>query len=233
LIIFEDADFENAVKGAMLANFLNQGQVCSNGTRVFVHRSIADKFGKAVAERVNKLKIADPYLADTMVGATISPEQAQRVLNYIETARKEGATFLCGGERVTMPGELAGGFYIKPCVLANCKDEMTVCKEEVFGPVMAILPFDTEEEVLKRANNTEYGLAAGVFTKDLSRAHRVAAKIESGVVYVNTYNAFPPELPFGGIKKSGMGREAGLASLAFWTQTKAVFVEGGDVDAPY
>jgi len=224
---------ENAVKGAMLANFMNQGQVCSNGTRVFVHKSIAEKFGKAVAERAAKLKIADPYQADTMVGATISPEQANRVLGYIETARKEGATFVFGGDRVKMPAPFDGGYYIQPCVLTNCNDNMTVCKEEVFGPVMAILPFETEEEVLRRANNTEYGLAAGVFTKDLQRAHRVAAKIEAGVVYVNTYNAFPPELPFGGIKKSGMGKECGISSLAFWTQTKAVYVEGGDVDAPY
>jgi len=110
---------------------------------------------------------------------------------------------------------------------------MKVCKEEVFGPVMAILPFETEEEVLKRANNTEYGLAAGVFTKDLQRAHRMASRLEAGVVYINTYNAFPPELPFGGVKKSGMGREAGMASMEFWTQTKAVYVEGGNVDAPY
>jgi aldehyde dehydrogenase family 9 protein A1 len=233
LIIFEDACLENAVKGAMLGNFLNQGQVCSNGTRVFVHKSMVDKFAKAVAERVAKLKIGNPNEADTMVGATISPEQAQRVLGYIETARKEGANFVCGGDRVEMPEPFNGGFYIRPCVLTNCKDEMTVCKEEVFGPVMAILPFETEEEVIKRANNTEYGLAAGVFTKDLQRAHRVAAKIEAGVVYINTYNAFPPELPFGGVKKSGMGREAGMASLHFWTQTKAVYVEGGDVDAPY
>jgi len=233
LIIFEDADLENAVKGAMLGNFLNQGQVCSNGTRVFVHKTMVDKFAKAVAERAGKMKVGNPYEEDTLVGATISPEQAERVMGYIESARKEGANFVFGGERVQVPEPYNGGIFIRPCVLTNCKDEMKVCKEEVFGPVMAILPFETEEEVLRRANNTEYGLAAGVFTKDLARAHRMASKLEAGVVYINTYNAFPPELPFGGIKKSGFGREAGMASLDFWTQTKSVYVEGGNVDAPY
>ena len=187
LIIFEDADFDNAVKGAMLANFLNQGQVCSNGTRVFVHRSIAEKFTAAVIERAKGMKVGNPMEEDTMVGATISAQAGERVLNYIETAKKEGAKVLFGGERVQMPEPFTGGYFLRPCVIGNVTDDMTIAKEEIFGAVMAVMPFDTEEEILKRANDSELGLAAGVFTKDIQRAHRVAAALESGTIFVNTY----------------------------------------------
>ncbi|XP_070532276.1 4-trimethylaminobutyraldehyde dehydrogenase-like [Ptychodera flava] len=234
LIIFADCDMENAVKGAMMANFLSQGQVCSNGTRVFVEKSIMEEFLKKVIEKTAKMKIGDPMTEDTMVGATISADHGKRVMGYIEGAKKEGARVLCGGEKVTpSDSRLSGGFYISPCILDNCHDDMTVVKEEVFGPVMSVMSFDTEEEVLRRANNTKFGLAGGIFTKDLQRAHRVISKIEAGTCYINNFNLTPSELPFGGYKESGIGRELGKVTIEQYTQLKTVYVEMGDVWCPY
>nr|KAG5688096.1 hypothetical protein BaRGS_031289 [Batillaria attramentaria] len=155
---------ENAIKGAMLANFSNQGQVCSNGTRVFVQKGILEEFLKQLVDRTQRMVIGDPNNEDTTVGATISAEQAEIVMKYIETACKEGANVECGGERVTPSPILAGGYYLAPCILSNCRDNMTVVKEEVFGGVMSVLVFETEEEVVARANNCEFGLAGGIFT---------------------------------------------------------------------
>lgn len=234
LIIFSDAHLENAVKGAMLANFSNQGQVCSNGTRVFVHEDIAEEFVSLLVERVRQMKIGDPILPETTVGATISEEQANKVLGYIDIAKQEGATVAYGGERLAMADErLAQGFYLSPCILTNCHDDMTVVKEEVFGGVLSLLTFKTEEEVVMRANNTEFGLAGGVFTRDLQRAHRVVSNMEAGSIYVNNYNVYPVGVPFGGYKKSGIGRENGADALNYYSQIKSVYMEGGDVDCPY
>ncbi|GFN83524.1 betaine aldehyde dehydrogenase [Plakobranchus ocellatus] len=234
LIIFSDADLDNAVKGAILANFSNQGQVCSNGTRVFVEESIAEDFLAKLIERVDNMKIGDPYHEDTTVGATISSQQAQIVEGYIDNAKKEGATVVYGGERVT-PSDpnLAGGIYLRPCILVNCTDDMTVVRKEVFGPVLSLLTFKSEEEVVARANDTEFGLAGGVFTRDLQRAHRVVAAMEAGSIYVNNYNVYPVGVPFGGYKKSGIGRENGEDSLNYYSQIKSVYFEGGDVECPY
>ncbi|XP_041366547.1 4-trimethylaminobutyraldehyde dehydrogenase-like [Gigantopelta aegis] len=234
LIIFSDADLDNAVKGAMMANFTNQGQVCSNGTRVFVQKDILAQFLEKLVTRTKGMKIGDPNEEDTMVGATISQEQAEKTLRYVQLARKEGATVVYGGERVTpTDARLKGGYYLSPCVLTDCADHMTVVKEEVFGSVMSILTFDTEEEAVRRANDTEFGLAGGVFTKDLMRAHRVIAGMEAGSLYVNNYNLIPVGLPFGGFKKSGIGRENGPDTLNYYSQIKSVYFEGGDVDCPY
>ncbi|XP_046555608.1 4-trimethylaminobutyraldehyde dehydrogenase-like [Haliotis rubra] len=234
LIIFSDADIDNAVKGAMLANFSNQGQVCSNGTRVFVQKDVAQQFLEKLVERTRKMKIGDPNAEDTTVGATISSSQADKVMAYVEGAKKEGATVVYGGERVSVSDPwLAGGHYLSPCILADCHDDMTVVREEVFGSVMSVLTFDTEEEVLRRANDTEFGLAGGVFTRDLSRAHRVAAGMEAGSLYVNNYNIYPVGVPFGGYKKSGIGRENGRDTLDYYSQIKSVYVEMNDVDCPY
>ncbi|XP_049864055.1 4-trimethylaminobutyraldehyde dehydrogenase-like isoform X1 [Schistocerca gregaria] len=231
LIIFNDADVDNAVKAALVANFLSQGQVCSNGTRVFVQNAIAEEVLERLVNATNNLKIGDPFEEDTTVGATISEEQAEKVLSYIKEAEKKGAIVLCGGRRISLPAPLENGIFVSPCILSNCHDDMRVVKEEVFGAVMTFLTFSTEEEVVQRANKTPYGLAGGVFTRDLSRAFRVIRQLEAGTVWINNYNLYPPELPFGGYKWSGIGRENGTAVFEHYTQTKTVFVETGDVDA--
>ncbi|CAC5401962.1 ALDH9A1 [Mytilus coruscus] len=228
-----DSLLDNAVSGAMMANFFTQGQVCSNGTRVFVQNSIMGPFLAKLVERTKNMKIGNPNHEDTKVGATISEEQAKKVLTYVDIAKKEGASVLCGGERVVPEDSLSGGYYMSPCILVNCEDHMTVVKDEIFGSVMSVLGFDTEPEVISRANDTEFGLAAGVFTNDLKRAHRVASELEAGSLYVNNYNVYPVGVPFGGYKKSGLGRENGPEALDLFTQVKSVYVEMGDVEAPF
>nr|XP_045612599.1 4-trimethylaminobutyraldehyde dehydrogenase-like isoform X1 [Procambarus clarkii] len=230
LIIFEDADMKNAVKATLMANFLSQGQVCSNGTRVFVQSSIASEFIKKLVDATKRLKLGDPFGEDTTVGATIHEEHAKKVLDFIASAKEEGARVLCGGERVIQPGKLRGGWYLSPAVLVNCKDQMKVVKEEVFGSVASVLEFDSEEEAVKRANDTDFGLAGGVFTKDIHRGHRVANAIEAGTVWINTYNLYPTEIPFGGYKHSGIGRENGHTAVDNFTQTRTIYVEMGNVD---
>merc|ERR1712142_993735 len=184
LIIFDDANLKNAVKGALMANFLTQGEVCSNGTRVFIQRGIFDKFVAEFVKQANNMKAGDPFNEDTTIGGTISEEHAKKVLGYIDLAKKEGAKIECGGERVMLTGECAGGWYLSPAVVTQCQDDMRFVQEEIFGSVAACLVFDTEEEVIKRANETTFGLAAGVFTQDLARAHRVTGALEAGMTYI-------------------------------------------------
>ncbi|XP_059136638.1 4-trimethylaminobutyraldehyde dehydrogenase [Peromyscus eremicus] len=234
LIIFADCSLENAVKGALVANFLSQGQVCCNGTRVFVQKTILDKFTKEVVEQTEKIKIGDPLLEDTRMGPLINEPHLERVLGFIKSARKQGATVLYGGKvHVPTDPKLKHGFYMTPCILTNCTDEMTCVKEEIFGPVMSILSFEEEDEVLQRANDTSYGLAAGVFTRNIQRAHRMAAQLQVGTCYINNYNVSPVELPFGGYKKSGFGRENGRVTIEYYSQLKTVYVEMGDVESPF
>jgi betaine-aldehyde dehydrogenase len=232
LIIFNDAHIDNAVSGALLANFYSSGQVCSNATRVFVHRSIKAAFLERLLKRVNAMRIGDPMNPETQVGALISEEHMHKVLGYIARGRAEGARILTGGMRVTR-GELAKGFFVAPTVFDECRDDMAIVREEIFGPVMAVLEFEDEEEVIARANATEFGLAAGVFTNDLTRGHRVIARLQAGTCWINHYNVTPVELPFGGVKLSGLGRENGRAALEHYTQLKSVYVAMGNVDAPY
>ncbi|MBA3289491.1 MAG: betaine-aldehyde dehydrogenase, partial [Acidimicrobiia bacterium] len=232
LIVFGDADVDNAVSAALLANFYTQGEVCSNGTRLYVHESIVDDFLTRLTTRTAKMVIGDPMDAATDVGALISPEHVELVLGYIERGRREGATILCGGGRPDDP-LLAGGNFVEPTVFVDCRDDMTIVREEIFGPVMAVLTFTSETDVVNRANDTPFGLAAGVFTRDLARAHRVVAALEAGTIWINTYNTTPIELPFGGVKQSGIGRENGHAAIEHYTRLKSIYVEMGDVDAPY
>ena len=232
MIVFDDVDLTNAVSGAMLANFYTQGEVCTNGTRVFVHENIYDAFVEQVKARTEKMIIGDPSDINTQVGALISTQHMEKVLGFIEAAKAAGAHLVCGGERATENG-LDKGNFVKPTVFADCTDEMPNVKEEIFGPVMSILKFSDEEEVIRRANDTEYGLAAGVFTKDFSRAHRVIAQMQAGICWINTWGASPAEMPVGGYKQSGLGRENGIETLNHYTQTKSVFVELGEVDCPY
>uniref|UniRef100_A0A8C7GBT3 Aldehyde dehydrogenase 9 family, member A1a, tandem duplicate 1 n=1 Tax=Oncorhynchus kisutch TaxID=8019 RepID=A0A8C7GBT3_ONCKI len=231
LIIFKDCELENAVRGALMANFLTQGEVCCNGTRVYVQREIMPVFLEEVVKRTKAIRIGDPLLENTRMGALITRQHLDKVLGFVSQAKKEGAMVLCGGEAFTpIEPKLKGGYYMSPCVLDNCTDDMTCVKEEIFGPVMSVMPFDTEEEVLKRANNTTFGLASGVFTRDISRAHRVAENLQAGTCFINNYNISPVEVPFGGYKQSGFGRENGQVTIEYYSQLKTVVVEMGDVD---
>ncbi|HWF98896.1 MAG TPA: aldehyde dehydrogenase family protein, partial [Steroidobacteraceae bacterium] len=232
LIIFDDAVLENAVGGALLGNFYSAGEVCSNATRVFVHRNIKDAFLERLAARVGAMRIGDPLDPATQVGALISEDHMVKVLGYIARGKAEGARLVTGGQRVTS-GDLANGFFVAPTVFDECHDDMAIVREEIFGPVMSVLEFDEEEEVIARANATEYGLAAGVFTNDLTRAHRVIANLQAGTCWINHYNVTPIELPFGGVKLSGVGRENGRAAIEHYTHLKSVYVAMGDVEAPY
>ena len=232
LIVFDDATIENAVAGALLGNFYSAGEVCSNGTRVFVHRSIRSAFIARVKARVAAMRIGDPLDPRTQVGALISEPHMEKVLGYIAQGRKEGAHVVTGGQRVTA-GDLANGYFVAPTVFDECHDGMVIAREEIFGPVMTVLTFDDEDEVIQRANATEYGLAAGVFTNDLKRAHRTIARLQAGTCWINHYNITPIELPFGGMKLSGLGRENSRAALEHYTQLKSVYVAMGDVESPY
>ncbi|MFC4625230.1 betaine-aldehyde dehydrogenase [Daeguia caeni] len=228
LIIFEDAPLENAVRGALMANFYSTGQVCTNGTRVFVHRSIHDQLVEKVVERAREIRIGDPLDPEVTMGPLISKAQQEKVLNYIALGKEEGAKLEMGGGIPAMQG-MEGGFWIEPTVFTNVTDNMRIAREEIFGPVMSVLAFDDEEEVIARANDTEFGLAAGVFTNNLPRAHRVIAKLQAGMCWINNYNLAPVEVPFGGVKSSGVGRECAMAALDHYTQIKSVYVESDDV----
>ena len=232
LIVFDDAKLDNAVSGAILGNFYSSGQVCSNATRVFVHASVKAAFLERLVKRVSAMRIGDPMDPQTHVGPLVSEQHMQKVLGYIARGRAEGARAVVGGQRVT-EGALAKGFFVAPTVFDECRDDMSIVREEIFGPVMSLLTFDDEEEVIERANATEFGLSAGVFTNDLTRAHRVIARLQAGTCWINHYNITPIELPFGGVKMSGLGRENGRAAIEHYTQLKSVYVALGDVDAPY
>jgi len=232
LIVFEDAKLDNAVAGALLGNFYSAGEVCSNGTRVFVHHSVHAAFVERLRTRAAAMRVGDPMDPATQVGALISAEHMEKVLGFIARGRAQGARLLTGGARVTS-GDLANGCFVAPTVFDGCHDDMDIVRQEIFGPVMSVLEFADEDEVIARANATEFGLAAGVFTNDLTRAHRVIAQLQAGTCWINHYNITPVELPFGGVKMSGLGRENGRAAIEHYTQLKSVYVAMGDVDAPY
>ncbi|PTY37061.1 betaine-aldehyde dehydrogenase [Saccharospirillum sp. MSK14-1] len=233
LIVFSDADLDNAVGGALLANFYTQGEVCTNGTRVFVHDSIYDTFVERVKDRTERnVVIGDPMHPDTNIGALISREHQRKVVGFIEAGKASGARLVTGGQPV-QPEGCEGGFFVQPTVFADCTDEMPQVREEIFGPVMSILRFSDEAEVIERANDTHYGLAAGVFTQDIQTAHRVIAQLQAGICWINAWGDSPAEMPVGGYKQSGVGRENGIETLAQYTQTKAVYVGMGKIDAPF
>jgi len=229
LLVFDDADIEDAVGGAMLGNFYSSGQVCSNGTRVFVQDGILPAFLDRLAARTNAIRLGDPMDEETQMGPMVTEAQMDKVLGYIEIGKSEGARLVTGGKRAMGKN----GFYIEPTVFADVTDDMRIAREEIFGPVMSVLSFSEESEAIARANDTEFGLSAGVFTKDLTRAHRVIAELEAGSCWINTYNLAPVEAPFGGVKQSGVGRENSKAAIEHYTQLKSVYVAMGPVEAPY
>ena len=228
ILIFDDADLENAVSGAILGNFYSTGQVCSNGTRVYVQKGIKDAFVKRLCERLDNAVIGDPMDPATSFGPMVSERQLGIVMDYIQIGQDEGATLAYGGKRLERDG-----FYLQPTVFTDVKDNMRIAREEIFGPVLSVIEFGAEADGISRANDTEFGLAAGVFTADLTRAHRVAGAFEAGTCYINTYNLAPVEAPFGGSKASGVGRENSKAAINHYSQLKSVYVAMTDVEAPF
>ncbi|WP_295808859.1 betaine-aldehyde dehydrogenase [uncultured Nitratireductor sp.] len=232
LIVFDDADVENAVGGAMLGNFYSAGQICSNGTRVFVQKDIYEGFLSRLTERTTAIRLGDPLDPETHLGPLVSKAQYDKVLRYIRIGREDGATLHHGGGAPRLQG-FENGYFIEPTIFTDVADHMRIAREEIFGPVMSVLTFEEEAEVIERANETPFGLAAGVFTQNLARAHRVIGALKAGTCWINTYNLTPVELPFGGVKQSGFGRENAMAALAHYSQVKSVYVETGDVESPY
>ncbi len=228
LIIFDDADIDNAVGGAINGNFYASGQVCSNGTRVFVHKNIREAFLRRLVERIGDAVVGDPMDEAVSFGPMVSEAQMNIVMGYVQKGVAEGATLICGGKRLDMPG-----FYVEPTVFSDVTDDMAIAREEIFGPVMSVLEFEDEAEVVTRANATEFGLSAGVFTRDISRAHRVIANLQAGSCFINSYNDAPVEAPFGGVKASGVGRENSKEAIKHYSQVKSVYVRMGDVEAAF
>ncbi|MFL9943517.1 betaine-aldehyde dehydrogenase [Paraburkholderia graminis] len=226
LLVFDDANLERAADIAMSANFFSSGQVCTNGTRVFVQRNVIERFEALLLERVKRIRVGAPTEASTNFGPLVSAAQLQKVLGYIESGVKEGARLIAGGKRLT-ENHYAQGQYVEPTIFTGCHDDMRIVREEIFGPVMSILVFDEEDEAIERANRTAYGLAAGVVTENLARAHRVIHRLEAGICWINTWGESPAEMPVGGYKQSGVGRENGITTLEHYTRIKSVQVELG------
>jgi len=224
-IIFADCDFESMLKTTVQSSFANQGEICLCGSRIFVERPIYEKFKAAFVERVSQLKPGNPADEKTRMGAIVSKPHMEKILSYVELAQQEGGKVLCGGKRAVLDGDLKDGWFIEPTIIEglayNCRTNM----EEIFGPVVTIMPFDTEEDVLTMANSTMYGLAASVWTENLTRAHRIAGKLQSGIVWINCWLLRDLRTPFGGIKSSGVGREGGFEALRFFTEPKNVCVK--------
>ncbi len=227
LIVFEDADLDRAADIAMMANFYSSGQVCTNGTRVFVPKQLQKAFEAKILERVARIRVGDPQDENTNFGPLVSFAHMESVLGYIAKGKEQGARLLCGGDRMT-EGDLAKGAYVAPTVFSDCTDDMVIVREEIFGPVMSLLTYETEEEVIRRANDTDFGLAAGLVTKDLNRAHRVIHQLEAGICWINAWGESDAKMPVGGYKQSGVGRENGISSLNNFTRIKSVQVELGD-----
>jgi aminomuconate-semialdehyde/2-hydroxymuconate-6-semialdehyde dehydrogenase len=224
-IIFADCNYEEMLKTTVLSSFSNQGQICLCGSRIFVERSIYQKFKTDFVEKVSQLKIGDPLDESTNVGAVVSKSHFEKILSYIDLAGEEGGKILCGGKAVKVSGRCENGWFVEPTVIEGLCFDCRTNQEEIFGPVVTVTPFDTEEEVLSYANSTEYGLSATVWTENLSRAHRVAERLESGIIWINAWLLRDLRTPFGGMKQSGVGREGGFEALKFFTEEKNVCIK--------
>jgi aminomuconate-semialdehyde/2-hydroxymuconate-6-semialdehyde dehydrogenase len=224
-IIFADCDYDEMLETTVRSSFANQGQICLCGSRIFVERPIYERFKNDLVSRSLEMNIGDPLDDATNLGAIVSEPHMEKILSYIELAKQEGGTILCGGERVTLGGRCANGYFIQPTVIEGLSHNCRTNQEEIFGPVVSLMPFDTEDEVVGYANSVRYGLCATVWTENLSRAHRVSAALESGIVWVNCWLLRDLRTPFGGVKDSGMGREGGFEALKFFTEEKNVCVK--------
>jgi aminomuconate-semialdehyde/2-hydroxymuconate-6-semialdehyde dehydrogenase len=224
-IIFSDSDFDKAVSTAARAAFTNQGQICLCGSRLFVQEDIYEKFKIALIEKTKKLKVGDPKDLSSNLGAVVSKEHMNKILSKIEEAKKLGGKIISGGNRIVLDGELKDGYYIEPTIIEGLSSDCDINQEEIFGPVVSLISFKTEEEVVDMANSTKYGLSASIFTENISKGHRVAANIDSGIVWINTWLLRDLRIPFGGMKQSGVGREGGFKSLEFFTEPKNICVK--------
>ncbi len=224
-IIFDDCDFDTMLHTSVRSSFANQGQICLCGSRIYIQRGIYDTFKEAFVRKVKRMKVGPPDDPETKIGAVVSRPHMEKILGYIKLAQEEGGTLLAGGHRIEMEGEYANGYYIAPTVIEGLPHTCRTNQEEIFGPVVTLQPFDTEEEVLTYANSTRYGLASMVWTGDLNRAHRVAAQLHAGIVWINCWLLRDLRTPFGGVKQSGVGREGGFEALRFFTEPKNVCVK--------
>ncbi|MFY8162251.1 MAG: aldehyde dehydrogenase [Candidatus Kapaibacteriota bacterium] len=224
-IIFADCNYDEMLKTTLLSSFSNQGQICLCGSRIFVEKSIYEKFKKDFIEAVSKFKIGDPQESDTRIGALVSQSHYEKILYYIELAKNEGGTILTGGNAVKVEGRCENGWFVEPTIIEGLAFDCKTNQEEIFGPVVTITPFDTEDEVLMYANSTEYGLASTVWTENISKANRVASNLQTGIVWVNCWLLRDLRTPFGGVKSSGVGREGGFYALDFFTEKKNVCIK--------
>jgi aldehyde dehydrogenase (NAD+) len=224
-IIFADADLDQAVNGAMMGIFFNQGQVCCAGSRLFVEEKIKEEFLERFKEKADRIKVGDPMDKATLMGPQVSEEQLSKIKSYVGIAREEGATVFAGGESPQLDPQFQNGYFFQPTIFSDVNNSMRVAQEEIFGPVTSVISFDNDEDLIKQANDTIYGLSAGIWTRDITRAHRFAKAVKAGVVWINTYNMFNAASPFGGYKQSGYGREMGKHALEMYTQVKSVWVD--------
>jgi aldehyde dehydrogenase (NAD+) len=224
-IVFSDADIDGAVKGAINGIFYGKGEVCNAGSRLFLESKLKDEFTEKLVARASKMRPADPLDPKSRLGAIVSQEQMQTVLNYIEAGKKDGAKLLAGGNRVSVDG--GKGFFLEPTIFGDVENDMTIAREEIFGPVLSILTFDDAEEAISQANSNPYGLAAAVWTRDLKKAHSVSRRLKAGTVWINTYGLMDASLPFGGYKSSGFGRELGAHAIEHYTELKTVWLNMG------
>lgn len=224
-IIFADCDYDKMLSTTMLSSFANQGQICLCGSRIFVERSIYEKFKKDFVEKTKKLTVGPPLTEGTKIGAVVSKSHMEKILSYVELAQQEGGKVLCGGKQKVLEGEFANGYYVEPTIIEGLSYNCRTNQEEIFGPVVTITPFDTEDEVMMMANSTMYGLASTVWTQDVTKAHRVANEIHAGIVWINCWLLRDLRTPFGGVKSSGVGREGGFDAFDFFTEPKNICVK--------
>jgi acyl-CoA reductase-like NAD-dependent aldehyde dehydrogenase len=224
-IVFADSDLDQAVAGAMMGIFYNQGQVCCAGSRLFVEESVKEEFVGRLTEKAKKIVVGDPTNKATQMGPQVSAEQLNRIKGYVDIARSEGAAVVAGGASPQLDASFKGGYFFTPTIFDDVKNNMRVAQEEIFGPVVSVITFTDEDDLIKQANDTIYGLSAGIWTRDITRAHRFAREIKAGVVWINTFNMFNAASPFGGYKQSGYGREMGRHALDLYTQVKSVWVD--------
>jgi len=224
-IIFADSDFEQTIKGSIRSSFTNQGEICLCGSRILVERSLLDKFVTEFVKRTKELKIGDPRNESTDLGALVSEAHLNKVLSYVKLAKEEGGEILTGGNPIKLEGRLSSGYYMEPTVIVGLDGQCRTNQEEIFGPVVTIMPFDSEEEAIRLANSTGYGLSATIWTENLKLAHRVSHQVKSGIIWVNCWLHRDLRTPFGGMKQSGVGREGGWEALRFFTEAKNVCVK--------